>query len=86
MQVAILIWIFRRRFTDFPMAEPLYAALKALVATTVMGVAVYGMDRAALADERAVIRLIGMVLVGAGAFLSTAWLMKSSELRELMKR
>jgi putative peptidoglycan lipid II flippase len=85
VQIAVLLWRFHRDYARLHWGEWGRSLVRVLIASGVMGVLTWWVGRLT-ADQRAVYQLMLMVAVGAATYIAAAWVLRSTELREMFRR
>jgi len=86
LQVVALLVHFQRRNGHLAWAEISGSLLRAILATTVMGVAVWLVDGYYLEQYGMALRLLVMVATGAVSFSAAAVILRCPEMREILRR
>lgn len=85
-QTVILLGLLSRRTVDLKLTRISGSIVRTLLATAMMGSAVYLLDRHVLIGGSSAIRLAGMALAGAAAYPLFARVLRCKELGELLRR
>jgi len=86
IQTTFLLFVFNRRIGHIQWASIIRGTSKVLLAVSLMAAAVLAVDRYAANEWRSLPRLSMLVVTGAATYLAAAWLLRSNELRELLRR
>lgn len=86
LQVTWLLTRFDRRMQVIQWRFIVNRLIRILLAAGFMAVAVLAVDQFHLVEFRNIIRLPLLVLIGAGAYVASAWVCRVRELREMVKK
>ena len=84
IEMILLIVVIRRRLGGLNDRRVALSALRTAIAATIMGLAVWGF-LTLTATASVVVRVFGGMIFGAGVFFVAAWLLRSEELRGVLR-
>jgi putative peptidoglycan lipid II flippase len=85
-QVVVLTLLLKRRIGPLAWREIALSITRSAAATAIMAIAVLGVDYCVDGSLRPIYRLTILVCTGAISYLAAAWVLRSQEIREMIKR